>query len=299
MHYSAHSSHPTRTSRSENFVELGRERTYRVLLYSYPPFAYAQRGEQGSADFFQGFAVDLWKEVARNLSMRCHYTVAPWNRTVDLISSGLYDIVATGGSITRERYGQTVGFTTAIWYGGIGVLLHKERASLTSTEALVRALGTGKIWNAVACLVIGTVLAGLLFWRLERKEEQEEGADDGCTGGRDGRGGRGSGGAREVGQADRARQAYRYSYGAGAASSSTSKLLGEGEGGAKGGDGEDGGGGGGSGGGFSDGLADADDQLHRPHVVEDDLRRQQHVDSGPRGWWQGVWWAAVTVTTIG
>ena len=87
-------------------------RHFRVLLYSNPPFSYPFRGEH-SALMYQGFAVDLWKEVARNLSLSCTYTVAPLHSALNLLASGRYDAVASGGFVTRE-HGANVGFSTSL-----------------------------------------------------------------------------------------------------------------------------------------------------------------------------------------
>jgi ABC-type amino acid transport substrate-binding protein len=94
----------------------------RVGIYLNQPFGYEDKGG------YSGFCVDLWKEIAADLSIPCEYvSFAELNDLLMATSRGNIDIALGNISITGERL-KSVDFSQPFLQGGLQIMVDERRS---------------------------------------------------------------------------------------------------------------------------------------------------------------------------
>lgn len=106
-----------------------------------PPFASA--GKDGTP---VGFIVDLTDEVARRLHVKVEYKATTVPGALQGLSSGQYDLAASGLGVTPERE-RTVAFTKGLYWSSTDVLVTKDNG--TDTLAGFKGKHVGAVTGAV------------------------------------------------------------------------------------------------------------------------------------------------------
>ena len=93
-----------------------------------PPFASATK--EGKP---VGFIVDLTNEVAGRLHLKVTYKATTVPAALQGLSSGQYDLAASGLGVTAERE-KTVAFTKGLYWSTTDVLVMKDNNAATLTD---------------------------------------------------------------------------------------------------------------------------------------------------------------------
>jgi polar amino acid transport system substrate-binding protein len=137
----------------------------KVGIYVHEPFV-LQSG-QG----YQGFSIDLWKEIAGDLGRGSQFT--PYKTMPDLlqaVSSGRQDVGVSGIFVTEERL-KIVDFSQPFLHGGLQVMVHEKRgSSFMKIWNGLRDSGHLKVFAVGICVIL---TATLLLTFAERRWNSE------------------------------------------------------------------------------------------------------------------------------
>ncbi|GAA2144118.1 hypothetical protein GCM10009727_43620 [Actinomadura napierensis] len=100
-----------------------------------PPFATADKGGKP-----QGFIVDLTDEVAKRLKLKVEYKASAVPAALQGLSSGQYDLAASGLGVTAERQKQ-VSFTKGVYWSTTTVLTRKNSTAAKLTDFSGKRVG--------------------------------------------------------------------------------------------------------------------------------------------------------------
>ncbi|KAB2380718.1 substrate-binding periplasmic protein [Actinomadura montaniterrae] len=100
-----------------------------------PPFAAADKGGKP-----QGFIVDLTDEVAKRLKLKVEYKASAVPAALQGLSSGQYDLAASGLGVTAERQKQ-VSFTKGVYWSTTTVLTRKNSTATKLTDFSGKRVG--------------------------------------------------------------------------------------------------------------------------------------------------------------
>ena len=140
----------------------------RVATYMLPPFVMRQ------GDQLTGFGIDLWEEIARRLSVKTSYKVAPDTRScIELVRSKNADIGVSGIFFTTER-DKVVDYTYPILEVGLQVMVRDsgkkaQSSSFAGLGSHCCSRGRLVLWLVAALVVI--VIPAHVVWLLDRGNE--------------------------------------------------------------------------------------------------------------------------------
>jgi len=137
----------------------------KVGVYVHEPFVLAtSRG-------YEGFSMDLWKEIAGDLGRGSDFTVYPSiPELLNAVSSGKVDVGVSGIFVTEERL-KLVDFSQPFLQGGLQVMVHEKRgSSFLKIWNGLRESGHLKIFGLGICVIL---LATILLTLAERRWNQE------------------------------------------------------------------------------------------------------------------------------
>ncbi len=118
----------------------------------------------------QGFSIDLWEAISREVGLRYRYARFPdVAGKLGAVRAGKADVAIGGISITSERE-RTVDFTRATFRTGLDILLQPEDAGPFSLRTLSRVLTPGRLGIILGFFVL-IVVSGHLVWWAERGDE--------------------------------------------------------------------------------------------------------------------------------
>ncbi|MVZ98798.1 transporter substrate-binding domain-containing protein [Actinomadura sp. LD22] len=100
-----------------------------------PPFATADKGGKP-----QGFIIDLTDEVAKRLKLKVQYKASTVPAALQGLSSGQYDLAASGLGVTAERQKQ-VSFTKGVYWSTTTVLTRKDSTATKLTDFSGKRVG--------------------------------------------------------------------------------------------------------------------------------------------------------------
>lgn len=130
-----------------------------------PPFAFKR--SDGS---WTGISVELWREIATELNLDFDFReLESTAEIVDQVEAGKLDAGIAAISITAERDAR-IDFSHSYYSTGLGVAVARNRDS--SVWRFARSLMTTRFLSTVGILTLLSVLAGLAFWKLERKKNE-------------------------------------------------------------------------------------------------------------------------------
>ncbi len=136
-----------------------------------PPFA--MKGEGGK---WSGLAVELFEEVARNLSRDVKWSDA--GTTADLIKAvegGSADVGIAAVTITSERE-KAVDFSHSYYDSGLTIAVARNQGS--GVFDILKALASPAFLATVGMLGLLLLATGGLVWFVERKNNREQFDDD-------------------------------------------------------------------------------------------------------------------------
>lgn len=139
-----------------------------VATRAAPPFA--MKGPDGQ---WQGLAIGLWRDIAREHGYTYHFVETDLAGMIDGVADGRYDASVGALTVTSARE-KKVDFTHPFIATGFGIAVHK---SPTAWMSLLRNFFTVGFLKAVLALSALLLVVGFLFWLAERKHNSEEFAD--------------------------------------------------------------------------------------------------------------------------
>lgn len=109
-----------------------------------PPFASASK-----AGVPQGYVVDLTNEVAKRLKLKVSYKASTVPAALQGLTSGQYDLAASGLGVTAERQKQ-VSFTKALYWSTTAVVTRTDESATQLTAFRDKKVGvvTGAVQEA-------------------------------------------------------------------------------------------------------------------------------------------------------
>ena len=143
-----------------------RGRVWRVGVFESPP--YAMRDDKGE---WRGMIIDLWKELASELSLEYRLGEATPDQILDDLAHGRLDVAAGPFAVTIERE-QTIDFSNAFFLQDEGIAVRKG-GDEERWLAVARALSTPTAWRIYLGLVAAVVISGIGVWLLERRRNPE------------------------------------------------------------------------------------------------------------------------------
>lgn len=142
--------------------------TVRVAVHPVPPFVI----EDPDGDL-SGFSVDLAQAIADKAGLELELVrVADVSAQLRAVESGEADMAIGAISITAERE-ERVDFTQPIFESGIKIAARPGTASSDAGWLLSFRVFTPALLTILTVAVLGTLLAGALVWRLERRHNPE------------------------------------------------------------------------------------------------------------------------------
>jgi polar amino acid transport system substrate-binding protein len=137
----------------------------RVGVHVHEPFV-LQSGQE-----YQGFSIDLWKEIAADLGRGSDFI--PYQSLPELleaVSSGKADVGVSGIFVTEERL-KTVDFSQPFLHGGLQVMVHERRgSSFMKVWNGLRESGHLKVFGLGICVIL---VATLVLTVAERRWNSE------------------------------------------------------------------------------------------------------------------------------
>jgi polar amino acid transport system substrate-binding protein len=141
----------------------------KVGVHVHEPFV-LQSGQE-----YQGFSIDLWKEIAADLGRGSDFI--PYQSLPELleaVSSGKADVGVSGIFVTEERL-KTVDFSQPFLHGGLQVMVHERRgSSFMKVWNGLRESGHLKVFGLGICVILA---ATLVLTVAERRWNAEFHAD--------------------------------------------------------------------------------------------------------------------------
>jgi len=140
-----------------------------------PPFTY--RDADGK---WTGIDVYLWKEIARELDLDYEYRVLTPEKIMKALGEGTIDLTIAAVHITTERE-KKADFSIPFGTSRVALATIPEKFDHPWTEALKIFFSWGMI-KVVGSLVVILLVAGIIFWLIERKHNPEHFGDNGVKG---------------------------------------------------------------------------------------------------------------------
>lgn len=139
----------------------------RVGASEEPPFAL-----RDSSGEWQGMAIDLWREIAGDLGLAYRFVDLPSDpvATVQALREGRVDLVALGVAVTPEL-AREVSYSYPYYPSALALAFRSERTS--TAWAVVHFLFSREFAYVMGGLLFLTLLAGILIWLVERKENPD------------------------------------------------------------------------------------------------------------------------------
>ncbi|WP_202214628.1 transporter substrate-binding domain-containing protein [Methylacidimicrobium sp. AP8] len=132
-----------------------------------PPFA-----ERDSLGEWQGYAIDLWREIAGDLGLayRLVEITGGSGAMLAALREGRVDVVALGVAVTPE-YAREISYSYPYYPSALALAFRSERTS--TAWAVVHFLLSREFVYVMAGLLLATLLAGILIWLVERKDNPD------------------------------------------------------------------------------------------------------------------------------
>jgi ABC-type amino acid transport substrate-binding protein len=141
--------------------------TLRVAIRDIPPFAVGSGGE------WTGYSVDLWEQVAEDLSLDTEYVeVASVAEQLEAVEAGAADVAVGAVSITEERE-RVVDFSKRIYDSGVGILVSDSLRGGNTLRDVAGTLLTRAVVGVVVLIVLLVVVAGHVVWVVERRRNTD------------------------------------------------------------------------------------------------------------------------------
>jgi len=140
-----------------------------VGVYIHEPFVLASGQE------YQGFSIDLWKEIAGDLGRSSEFVPYPsLPNLLKAVSSGAADVGVSGIFVTEERL-KTVDFSQPFLHGGLQVMVREKRgSSFMKIWNGLRESGHLRVFGLGICVILA---ATLVLTVAERRWNAEFHAD--------------------------------------------------------------------------------------------------------------------------
>ncbi len=130
-----------------------------------PPFA--MKDKEGN---WTGISIDLWRHLATQLKLQYRFVEAQSvGALIDGLHAGNYDGAIAAITVTPARE-QEVDFTTPYFHTGTGVAVQNDR--MASWMPVVRSVASYSFLQAIAGLLGLALLAGVLIWLFERRNNE-------------------------------------------------------------------------------------------------------------------------------
>ena len=142
------------------------DRVWRVGVFEAPP--YAMRSENGE---WRGLIVDLWKEVASELSLQYRFGEAPLDTILDDLAHGRLDVAVGPLAVTLERE-RTIDFSHAFLVQEMGIAVRRG-GDEERWIGVARALATPTALRLYLGIVLMVFVAGTAVWLLERRRNPQ------------------------------------------------------------------------------------------------------------------------------
>lgn len=138
-------------------------RELRVGVVLAPPFV-----EKNKGGALQGVAIDLWRDIARDLGWEWHAKVYELEELLAAVLDGKVDVGVSALSITPEREG-VMDFSQPFYYTGLGIAVPAKHSLERTVVKLVGRFFSVKVMLYVGSLLVLLLLVGAVVWVLERR----------------------------------------------------------------------------------------------------------------------------------
>ncbi|WOO41797.1 transporter substrate-binding domain-containing protein [Rubellicoccus peritrichatus] len=131
-----------------------------------PPFSFID--ENGR---WTGITIELWEAIAAKLNVKYEYKDYNLSELLKAVETGEADIGAAAITITAERV-KKMDFTHTYFGEGLGIATTVEREDIWTH--LASTILTWNFAKALLALITILLIAGLLIWLVERKNNPEQ-----------------------------------------------------------------------------------------------------------------------------
>jgi len=139
---------------------VGRELKIGVVVA--PPFL-----EKDAAGHLSGIALDLWRDVARDMGVRWKVVEYELEPLLDAVRDGAVDVGVSALSITPERE-NLMDFSQPFYYSGLGIAVPaKEPGGIVSR--IFDAIFSKRVLLYIGSLLGLLLLVGTVVWFMERR----------------------------------------------------------------------------------------------------------------------------------
>lgn len=139
-----------------------------VAVKPAPPFAF--KLNDGT---WTGLSIELWQKLAARAGIPYHLVeVASVKDQIEGVAAGKFDAATAAITVTAERE-KIVDFTQPFYKTGLGIAVPLNGDA--SWRPIVRALTSFGFLQAIAALVVISLVVGLLIWLFERKQNEDFG----------------------------------------------------------------------------------------------------------------------------
>lgn len=155
------SSHGQSSPQLQEMANVNGNRVVRVGVYNAPPFAIK------SGDDWDGIAVHLWREIARNLDLDYQWQELEPNQAIESVATGEVDLgIIAVATATNE---QKVDLTHPYYNSTIGIAEQRQRNIWQVTQAVI----SPTFLRVLVGLSIVFVIIGVLVWGAERHQNDQ------------------------------------------------------------------------------------------------------------------------------
>jgi polar amino acid transport system substrate-binding protein len=146
---------------SPETVNTGANPVVRVGVYEAPPFAIK------SGEDWDGIAVHLWREIARDLNLGYQWREVASDQLVESVASGKVDLGIV--AVATANHEQKVDLTHPYYNSKIGIAEQRQR----SIWQVIRGIVSLTFLKVIVVLSIIFVVIGILIWRFEYKHNDD------------------------------------------------------------------------------------------------------------------------------
>lgn len=130
-----------------------------------PPFA--MKGSDGA---WSGLSIELWRQVAKTTNHTFRFVeIGDMPELIEETATGKLDVAVGAITVTVERE-KALDFTQSYYSTGTGIAV--PVVSVMNWATLRRAMTSFNFIQAVAALIGLTLVAGVLVWLLERRQNE-------------------------------------------------------------------------------------------------------------------------------
>lgn len=145
--------------------QAGGARELVVGVKEAPPFA--MKDAEGK---WSGVSIELWRQVAKDLQLPFRYVEVPTvQKLIEGTAAGKFDIAVAAITVTGARE-RMVDFTQSYYAAGLGIAV--PVTGMVSWRPIVRAMTSFGFIQAILGLVGLALVAGLLVWFFERRQNE-------------------------------------------------------------------------------------------------------------------------------